>query len=187
MAKRGYGDMLDMLAAAVEDPSQQLPEAESRHLLRLKDTYNYWLAHPVYSEARIRDYIMASYRLGRSQAYADISIIKALFGVVPRAEKEFQRFRANKILEMATAAALAGNDSKAKALTKIADSIAKVNHLDTEEGDQLPWEEIKPVDISISVDPSVIGITPEPDAQKKAKALLERYTKEIDPDAEIPQ
>lgn len=126
---------------------------------------------------------MSSYQIGRAQAYSDIAIIKALFGSVGKSDKEFQRWRANKILEMAMAAAMAGNTDKSKALTKIADSIAKVNRLDEPESEGLPWDDIVPKDFSLTVNPEVIGITPEPGAEQKAKALLARYLKDIDPDA----
>ena len=183
MLKRNQSDLLDVLSASLEDPSRALPEKESRHLLRLKDAYTWWLNHPLYTDARIRDYLMARYAVGRSQAYADIAIVKALFGAVGKAEKEFQRFRANKLLDMASAAALAGHTDKAKALTKIADSIVKVNRLDEPESDAMPWDEIVPKDFSLTVDPTVIGITPEPGAEQKAKRLLAQYLKDTDPDA----
>lgn len=188
MLKKSQNDLLDVLSASLEDPSKPLPEKESRYLLRLKDAYTWWLQHPLYNDARIRDYLMASYQIGRSQAYSDIAIIKALFGSVGKADKEFQRFRANKILEMATAAALAGNTEKAKSLQKIADSIVKVNRLDEPESENLPWDEIVPKDYSLTVNPEVIGIKPEPGAEQKAKALLAQYLKDIDPDgAEVSE
>lgn len=183
MLKKNQSDLLDVLSASLEDPNKTLPEKEGKHLLRLRDAYTWWLNHPLYSDSRIRDYLMSCYNVGRSQAYADIAIIKALFGAVGRSEKEFQRFRANKLLDMASAAALAGNTDKAKALIKIADSIVKVNRLDEPESEALPWDEIVPKDFSLTVNPEVIGIKPEPGAEKKAKALLAQYLKDVDPDA----
>ena len=43
-----------------------------------------------------------------------------------------------------------------------------------------PWDEIIPADLSLSVDPSVIGIEPIPGVQEKARKLLKQYTEDID-------
>ena len=114
-------------------------------------------------------------------------MIKAVFGNVPKADKELQRYKANRLLDMASAAALAGNDRKAKALTKIADSLVRVNQLDEPEGEDFPWDEIVPKDYSFTVDPRVIGIEPEQDIEAKSRRLLKQYTQDLDQDImEVP-
>jgi hypothetical protein len=94
--------------------------------------------------------------------------------------KEQMRYKANYLYDAAAAAAMAGNDAKAKALTKIADGIVKNNRLEEAEGEDYPWDEIIPVDISLTVDPSVIGISPIPNIRDKAAKLLKQYTEDID-------
>lgn len=123
---------------------------------------------------------MNRYGVTSRVAYQDIAIIKALYGRVPLANKEQMRHKANHLFDMATAAALAGNDKKAKALTKIAEGIVKNNRLEESDGEEYPWEDIIPKDLSLSVDPSVIGIEPIPNVQEKAAKLLKRYTEDID-------
>lgn len=186
-SKRLSEDKVDMLAAAMEDESKQaqLSERDQEHLHRLKDVYGYWLDHPMLTDAKIRDYIMTSFGQNKMQAYRDIWLVKVLLGNAPKANKEFMRYRANHLYEMAAAAAMAGNDTKAKALTKIADGIVKANQLDVAEGEDYPFEEIVPKDYSFTVDPTVIGITPDPDAKIKAERLLKKYTEEVDAD-DIP-
>ena len=58
--------------------------------------------------------------------------------------------------------------------------MAKVNQLDEPEGEDFPWDDIKPKDYSFSVDPSVIGIEKEPNIEEKSRKLLAKYTQEID-------
>lgn len=147
---------------------------------RLKEVYTHWLDHPLLTDTMIRDYLIVNYGVGRSMAYNDIALIKAVFGNVTRADKEFQRVRANKLLEMATAAAVAGDHKKAKSLTKIAETLAKVNRLNDAEGEEFPWEEIVPKDESFSVDPEVIGIKKVKNIEVVAEKLLKKWTKEID-------
>ena len=106
-------------------------------------------------------------------------------GSAPKADKEFQRLRANHLLEQAAAAALAGEERQAKALTKIAEAIVKANQLDEPEGEDYPFDEIVPRDESFSVDPEVIGIKKVPGIEEKARKLLKQYTQEIDDDIDI--
>ena len=75
---------------------------------------------------------------------------------------------------------MAGNDKKAKALEKIAATMVKVNQLDEPEGEELPWDDLKPKDYSFSTDPRIIDIEPEPNIEEKSRKLLAKYLHEID-------
>lgn len=180
MVRDRRGDVIDKLYRALSDPTYKLAEPEQERLDRLKAIFARWQENPLITDTQMRDYIISQFAVGRSKAYEDISIVKACFGYMPKAEKEFQRMKANRLLEKAAAAAEAGDDRQAKALTKIAETIAKVNHLDQPEGEDFPWDEIVPKDESFSVDPAVIGIEKVPGIEEKARKLLERYTADID-------
>lgn len=173
-------DILDLFSQALEDPNFKLSTSDGIRLDRLKAVFAHWIDHPLMTDASLRDHIIANYHVGRTQAYNDIAVLKAVFGNVPRADKEFQRYKANHLLEMAAAAALAGNDKKAKSLVKIAEAVIKANRLDEKESEELKWEEIVPKDVSFTVDPSVIGIEKEPNIEEKSRKLLKQYTQEID-------
>lgn len=175
-------DIIDHLTRALEDPSYELPAREAARLNRLKAIYAHLMEHPLLTESMVRDWVMTVFHIGRAQAYNDIAVVKVIFGTVSKADKEYQRWRANKLLEMAAAAALAGNDRKAKALTKVADSIVKANNLDEAEGEDYPFDEIVPKDESFSVDPATIGIEKVPGIEEKARKLLLKYNQEIDAD-----
>lgn len=180
MRKSPNPEMLDLIFAKMEDESISLTTTQQIRYDRLIDAYTHWLANPILPDNRMRDYIMARYDVTARAAYQDIAIIKALFGKVPMANKEMMRHKANHLYDMAAAAAIAGNDARAKALTKIADGIVKNNRLDADDGEQYQWEEIVPQDISLTVDPSVIDIEPVPNIHEKARKLLKQYTEEID-------
>lgn len=189
--KNRDNETLDLMARKMEDDSIVLSAPQQAHFERLHDAYTHWLSNPLLSDNRMRDYMMAMHGISTNQAYRDLALIKLLFGSVALANKEQMRYKANYLYDAAAAAALAGNDKKAKALTKIADGIVKNNRLEDNEGEGLPWEDIVPVDMSLTVDPTVIGITPEKNIKAKAAKLLKQYTEDIDgpqtiviPDAE---
>ena len=173
-------ETLDLIVRKMENDSIILTESQQEHYDRLRDAYTHWLSNPLLSDNRMRDYLMATHHVSTSQAYRDITLVKMLFGSVQVANKEQMRYKANYLYDAAAAAAMAGNDAKAKALTKIADGIVKNNRLEEQEGEDYPWDEIIPVDISLTVDPSVIGIEPIPHIREKAAKLLKAYTEDID-------
>lgn len=181
MAKKNPNrDILDLYSESLINPSLKLPAQEQIRLDRLKEAYAHWLSNPLLTDGQMRDYIMSRYQIGRAQAYNDIAVIKVIFGLVQRSDKEFIRYKANHILELAAAAAMAGNDKKAKALEKIAATMVKVNQLDEPEGEELPWDDLKPKDYSFSTDPRIIDIEPEPNIEEKSRKLLAKYLHEID-------
>lgn len=173
-------ETLDLYFAKLEDDSLVLDDRQQERFDRLSDGYYHWLSNPMLPETRMRDYLMSRHGVTSRIAYQDIAVIKAIFGHVPMAHKEQMRIKANHLFDMAAAAAMAGNDAKARALTKIAEGIAKVNHLDENEGEENNWEDIVPRDFSLSVDPRVIGIEPVPGILDKAQKLLRRYTQDVD-------
>lgn len=180
MARSKNGDAVDNLYRALSDPKFHLTEQEQARLDRLKLIFARWQENPLITDTQMRDYIMTQFGVGRAFAYDDIAVVKACFGYMPKADKEYQRMKANRLLEMAAAAAEAGDDKQAKALTKIAETLVKVNHLDQPEGEDFPWDEIIPKDESFSVDPAVIGIEKVPGIEEKARKLLAKYTADID-------
>lgn len=178
--KNRDNETLDLMARKMEDDSIVLTAPQQAHFERLHDAYTHWLSNPLLSDNRMRDYMMAMHGISTNQAYRDLALIKLLFGSVALANKEQMRYKANYLYDAAAAAALAGNDKKAKALTKIADGIVKNNRLEENEGEGLPWDDIVPVDMSLTVDPTVIGIIPEQNIKAKAAKLLKQYTEDID-------
>lgn len=173
-------DLLDVFSRAIENPEVKLQPLEQARLERLKAVFARWMANPLIADFQMRDYIVTQFSVGRAQAYRDIVLTKALFGSAPKTDKEFQRARANRILEKAYAAAEAGDAKQAKALTKIAETLIKANQLDEQDDNTLPWDQIIPQDESFSVDPSVIGIEKVPGVEERARKLLKQYTAEAD-------
>ncbi len=180
MQKKTDRDIVNTLSAVLENPDAKLPATEQARMERLRAIHSRWMGQPTITDTQMRDYITTQFGVGAVQAYRDIAIVKAVFGNTPLSDKEFQRRRANFILEKATAAASAGDSKQAKALTKIAETIIKANRLDEADGEEFPWDEIIPAHEEFSVDPTVIGIEKVPDIENKARRLLKQYNSDID-------
>lgn len=180
MQKKNDRDIVNALSVALENPEARLPATEQARMERLRAIHARWMGQPTLTNTQMRDFITTQFDVGVVQAYRDIAIVKAVFGNAPLSDKEFQRRRANYILEKATAAALAGDSKQAKALTKVAEIIIKANRLDEADGEEFPWDEIVPAHEEFSVDPTVIGIEKVPDIENKARRLLKQYNSDID-------
>lgn len=175
-------DSMDLVVRAMFDSSVELSEKDRQMLERMRDVYTFWLEKPTMTDSQIRDYIMVNFNTSKSQAYTDIAHIKLVLGNVPVASKEFFRYKANHILDEAHKAAIAGNDKKAKALTKIAEAIAYNNRTNEDDGEKMPFDEIVPKDLSFTIDPTVAGVKVIPGLKEKAKKLCEKYAEEIELD-----
>lgn len=175
-------DSMDLVVKAMFDNSVELSDNDRQMLVRLRDVYTFWLEKPTLTDSKIRDYLMVNHKISKSQAYTDIAHIKMVLGNVPVASKEFFRYKANHILDEAHAAAIAGNDKKAKALTKIAEAIAYNNRTNEDDGEKMPFDEIVPKDLSFTIDPTVAGVKEIPGMREKAMKLLKKYSDEIELD-----
>jgi hypothetical protein len=171
---------MDRLQDYLEKKTDSLSVADQARLDRLKSAHAYRLAHPQITVLMLRNYLMSMYGISIQQAYSDIALLNSTFGNLTQAEKNYRRFTANHLIELGVAAAMAGDYRKSKALKGLADSLVKVNNLDQDDGEQMPWDDIVPKDESFTIDPTVIGIKKVPNIEEKARKLLRKYNNDID-------
>lgn len=164
------------------DPDEKLSSADKAMAARLKDIYTYWLAHPDLSDARMAAYARAHYKVSRQQSYNDIGKVKTLLGNVPVAHKNWIQNKVNSLLDEAAAAARAGDHSKAKSLTKIAEAFIKNNRLEQDDGEKIPYDDIVIGDLVVSGNPELVGVKPIPGILDKARALEKKYNEDVDRD-----
>ena len=142
-----------------------LPEKTQRHLIRLRDIYNYWLQLPMTKDRELVAHIMQAYSLQATQAYADLRLVKALLGDLQKSTKEYHRYR---FIEMVNAAyEMARVNRDAKSMVAAADKYAKYTQLDKEDlvdrgFDKIIIQPFKPTD-----DPSVAGFKPVHNTREK--------------------
>jgi hypothetical protein len=172
--------IIDRIDKALFNPDEtKLSEKELEILERIRAAFVVWNDNPMKSDNEIRDFLMNTYNISKSQAYRDIINTKICLGNMKAVGKEWLRFRANTIIEEAYKAAAEGDHKKAKSLTLIANSIVKINKLDIEEGEQIDWEKLIPQQFEPTSDPETIGLKPIPDLRQKISQLKQKYFNEI--------
>jgi hypothetical protein len=165
---------------ALFDPQNaNLTEKEMEILERMRAAFTIWLDDPMKSENEIRDYLMGQFNIGKAQAYRDITNVKLCLGNIKAAGKEWQRHKANSIIDEAYKAAKNSDHKAAKSLVLIANSIVKINRLDVDEGEQIPWDDVIPQNFEPTTDPTTIGLKPIGNLKQKIEIMKRKYIEEM--------
>ena len=162
------------------DEQEHLTLAEQKQLLRFRSAFTLSLENPSIPDTKLRDHLIEEFGISTTQAYADISNVRILLGNVRNAGKEWVRYLVNETLKKAIEEA--DKLGKKGILLKImaADKLGKYNRLDREDAETLPWEEIVPVPIEPTTDPTVLGIKPLENKEEVIRKMFEKYKGDIE-------
>lgn len=169
----------DHLFADVQDMQRAgLPLATQEHIFRLRDLYNFWLQHPRIKDKEIIIKLQQDYKLGKSQAYSDLSILKLLLGEFQKTSKDYHRYRFIEMINEAYEVARVNKD--AKAMATAADKYAKYTQLDKEDEINFDYDKIAVQAFVPTDDPSVAGFKPVPNLREVIRNTIKKYEKECE-------
>ena len=173
-------DKYQGLLALDEDQllEQHIAEPIIARVIRLRAIYTYWCR---FSSKGVRDIVefdMLQMKVGESQAYDDVTILKNIMGNLQESSKKFWRWRINQMLEEDRLAAKRAGDHRAVA--SIEKNFIKNNMTDKEDTPDMAYDKIVPVELVPTDDPTVIGIKKIPDLRGKIRKMLRKY--EADPE-----
>ena len=151
-------------------------EAQVAHVLRLREMYNWYLSNPDAHDRQFIDECRSRYQLSKSQSYEDLALIKRLLPALSTASRDFHRWKANEMLLETYRMAKAGKDTKT--MEKAASSYAKYNRVDLEDEQAVPYDDIVVQPFTATTDPTVLGLVPIPNLQKRIDALLKELSGE---------
>lgn len=157
---------------------------EQNMVIRYRDAYVHWIDKPHKSDRDMIEYIMEQHQVKDSQAYRDLVRIKILIGNVKSASKEFQRHTANYMIREGYKIAIDAQSllevKQAEAMIRAGQALVKINKLDKDEAENIPWDDIIPLDLEPSTDVSVIGRKPIPDLEAVQARLRKKYSTQIE-------
>lgn len=169
---------------SVEQMNQaRLPVAIQQRLLRLREIYSYWLQWPLTRDRDIAERIIREHGLGRTEAYQDIRIIKAILGEMHKTTKEYHRFKFLQMIEESYNMAKVNKD--AKSMVAAADKYAKYTQLDKEDLIDRCFDKIIPQPMKPTDDPSVAGFKPVPNIRERIQKKIQSYWSEEVEDVEF--
>lgn len=153
-----------------------VPEIIQARIIRIRDIYNMWLQFPSKKEQELVQVLKTKYGIKKTEAYADLKLIKILLGDLNQSSKDFHRWRFNTMI--LKAAAIAEHRKDARSLVAALDKYAKYNKLDKDDEYDNPFERIAVQPFEPTENPEVIGIKRVPNIAEKIQKKIKQYWSE---------
>jgi hypothetical protein len=154
---------------------KDMSPAEQDIRVRYMALFHLMMERPEKKDIDLVNFLMEEYNISRSQGYIDVGNVKVIFGNVQKTAKEWDRYVVTDMLK--TAYNMAKNENKTKDMIAAADKLGKYTKLDQEEGRDIPFDEIVPLNIEPTGDVSVLGLKPIPNLKERQRALRDKYGK----------
>ncbi|MBR6747232.1 MAG: hypothetical protein IKL83_07645 [Muribaculaceae bacterium] len=165
------------LFSSVEDIKAQFnSDAVVERVLRVRDLYMWRLSNPDSSDRDFISEFKSRYPMGKNAAQEYLRIVNALLPMLSEKSREFHRWRYNEMIMETYQMAKARKDTKT--MERAATSYGKLNKVDAEDVQAVPFHLIVVQPFVATDDPSVLGIKPIPGIEDKIKAMLDKYSAE---------
>ncbi|MBQ7987345.1 MAG: hypothetical protein IJ253_02390 [Bacteroidaceae bacterium] len=153
-----------------------VPEDTIQRVERLRELSAYWRSYPSTSAKELVTRCEQMFRVGKSQAYDDIHILKILIGNLEATTKEFARWRVNQMIEEDRLAAR--RDGDWRAVASMQKNYILNNQTDKEDTPDKAFERIVPLVLEPTDDPSVLGIKAPKNLRQLRDKLIRRFTRD---------
>lgn len=159
-----------------DDLLQKYPQVIVEKLLRIREMYNWFLSNPSGSDREFVSEICQRHGIHKTTAYKDIAVVKALLPMLGSASRDFHRWRTNEMLINTYKKAEKRGDTKS--MERAASQYGRLNRVDVEDEQAMPYDKIVPQPFTATDDPRVLGIEPTPNIKDKILKLIDKYRKE---------
>lgn len=155
---------------------ERYPQALVDKVLRVREMYNWFISNPDGSDREFVAEVMQRHDISKVTAYSDLAIVKALLPMMSTASRDFHRWRTNEMLIATYKMAEKRKDSKT--MERAATAYGKLNRIDLEDEQAMPYDKIVPQPFTATDDPRVLGIEPIPNINEKISQMIEKYRRE---------
>ncbi len=156
--------------------SQMVPEDTIQRIERLRELSAYWRSYPSTSPKELVSRCIQLFKVGKSQAYDDIHILKILIGNLEATTKEFARWRVNQMIEEDRTAAR--RDGDWRAVASMQKNYILNNQTDKPDTPDMAFEKIVPLQLEPTDDPSVLGIKAPKNLRARRDMLIKQFSKD---------
>ena len=175
-----YASVTDIVTKDFFTPEEQLrqdyPDASVQRVLRLRALYNWVISNPDCKDKEFVDEDISRYGISKTLAYDDLKIIKSVLPNITQASRDYHRWKYNEMILETYQMAKKRKDTKT--MERAATSYAKFNNVNVEDEQSVPYDMIVVQPFTATQDPSVLGIKPIPNIEKKIADLIDKYRKE---------
>ena len=155
---------------------ERYPQVLVDKVLRVREMYNWFISNPDGSDREFVAEVMQRHDISNVTAYSDLAIVKALLPMMSTASRDFHRWRTNEMLIATYKMAEKRKDSKT--MERAATAYGKLNRIDLEDEQAMPYDKIVPQPFTATDDPRVLGIEPIPNINEKISQMIEKYRRE---------
>ena len=155
---------------------ERYPQVLVDKVLRVREMYNWFISNPDGSDREFVAEVMQRHDISKVTAYSDLAIVKALLPMMSTASRAFHRWRTNEMLIATYKMAEKRKDSKT--MERAATAYGKLNRIDLEDEQAMPYDKIVPQPFTATDDPRVLGIEPIPNINEKISQMIEKYRRE---------
>lgn len=167
----------EYLPVSSDELRQQLvPEDTIQRIERLRELSSYWRSYPSTSPKELVARCMQIFKVGKSQAYDDIHILKILIGNLEATTKEFARWRVNQMIEEDRVAAR--RDGDWRAVASMQKNYILNNQTDKPDTPDMAFDKIVPLQLEPTDDPSVLGIKAPKNLRARRDKLIKQFSKD---------
>lgn len=167
-----------LLASEEEMAAAGLAVHMRARLLRLRESYAFWLQNPRMPETEMVEVVRRKHKIGITQAYEDLKIVKICLGNLSRLTRDYDRYLFRQRCEEGWEMARAQGD--ARAFAAVTAAYGKYTQLDKESENLPDYSAITPQTFAPVADPSVDGFKTSPGILERAKKLEARYARETE-------
>ena len=161
---------------AEDELRKELPAASVERVLRLRELYNWVISNPDCKDKEFVDVAIGRFGISKTLAYDDLKIIKSVLPNITQASRDYHRWKYNEMILETYQMAKKRKDTKT--MERAATSYAKFNNVNVEDEQSVPYDMIVIQPFTATQDPSVLGIKPIPNIDKKISELIDKYRAE---------
>lgn len=155
---------------------EKYPDVSVERVLRLRAMYNWFISNPESKDKEFVDECLSRYGVSKTLAYDDLRIIKSVLPHITQASRDYHRWKYNDMILETYQMAKKRKDTKT--MERAATSYAKFNNVNVEDEQSVPYDLIVVQPFTATQDPSVLGIKPIPNIEKKISDLIAKYRAE---------
>ena len=178
--KRGIPATIEVCRVDLWTPKAELEERYDpvtvARVMRVRDEYQWVLANPDARDRQFVEEFAGRYGVTDQAIYADLSIIKQLMPALSAATRDYHRWKTNQMLLETYQMARKRKDTKT--MERAASSYGKLNRVDLEDEQAMPYDIIVVQPFTPTQDPSVLGIKPIPNIDEKISQMIAKYRAE---------
>ena len=165
------------LFSSESELANKFGEFDIDRIMKVRAMYMWRLSNPEMKDRQFIDEFRSRYpEAGKNVAHEYMVVVNTLLPALSEKAREFHRWRYNEMILETYQMAKARKDTKT--MERAATSYGKLNRVDAEEIQQLPFNLIVVQPFMATSDPRVLGIEPIPNIDDKIKAMLDKYVKE---------